>query len=121
MASPVSVPMTFQDPSGAPLAGGKVVLRLSTDLSQGIATNPQVSAGITVNGTLDGNGSVTLSLWPTSPMLPTGAVYFVRAYSAKGQLAWMGEITVTFTSNYLLLENGGKILLENGGGILLEH
>jgi hypothetical protein len=89
----VSVPFTFQDPSGAPLAGGKVVLRLSYDISQGIATDPQVSAGITVNGTLDGTGSVTLLLWSTSQLLPTGAVYFVKAYTSTGLLAYNGQIT----------------------------
>ena len=88
-----NVTLTFQDPSGAPLAGGQVRLRLNFDISQGLATDPQVSAGIEVTGTLDTNGSVTLLLWSTSQLLPAGSFYFVRAFTAKGQLAYDSTMT----------------------------
>jgi hypothetical protein len=88
-----NVTLTFQDPSGAPLAGGQVRLRLNFDISQGISTDPQVAAGLEVTGTLDNNGSVTLLLWSTSQLQPSGAVYFVRAFTSKGQPAYSGQMT----------------------------
>jgi hypothetical protein len=88
-----TVTLTFQDPSGKPLAGGQVRLRLQFDISQGTSTDPQVAAGIETTGTLDSNGSVTLLLWSTSKLQPSGAVYFVRAFTANGQLAYSDQMT----------------------------
>lgn len=112
--------LTFQDPSGTPLAGGYVTFQLQFDISTGSAAGPQIAAGRMTQATLDTNGSCTVTLAPNATYLPTGSVYFVKAYTAAGQPAWSGEITVAAPS-YLLLENGGRILLENGGGILLEQ
>lgn len=89
----VSTTLTFQSPSGAPLAGGTVSLRLSYDISQGTASDPQVCAGRVVTATLDSNGSVTLLLWSTTQLLPAGAVYFVKAHSAQGQLVYDSQMT----------------------------
>ena len=88
-----NVTLTFQDPRGAPLAGGQVRLRLNFDISQGLATDPQVAAGLEVTGTLDSNGSVTLLLWSTSQLQPAGAVYFVRAFNALGQPVYSSQMT----------------------------
>ena len=88
-----NVTLTFQSPSGAPVVGGQVRLRLNFDISQGLSTDPQVAAGVEVTGTLDSNGSVTLLLWSTSQLQPSGAVYFVRAFSAQGQLVYDGQMT----------------------------
>lgn len=88
------VTFTFQDPSGAPLAGGSVVLQLSSDIATSVVAGVQILAGRQVTGTLDSNGSCTLNLWPNSVMFPSGVVYFVSAYTASGLLVWSGELTV---------------------------
>ena len=88
-----NITIVFQYPSGAPLAVGQVRLRLNFDISQGTAADPQVVAGIETTGTLDSNGSVTLLLWSTSQLQPAGAVYFVRAFTASGQLAYSNQMT----------------------------
>lgn len=88
-----SVSFTFFDPSGAPLAGGKVTARLSTDLSASVVSGPQVAA-TEVSAVLDSGGSATLSLWPNRLLLPADSVYFINAFSAQGQPVWSGQTTV---------------------------
>ena len=121
----VLIIQSFQDPAGNPLAGGKATFSLSIDISTGASSGPQVAAGRTVTATLDNTGTCFVQLWPNDTLSPPGSVYFVAAYTAQGQPAWRGELTVSATGspNYILLEDGSLILLEPGGpldGILLE-
>lgn len=88
----VSFTLVFQDPSGQPLAGGSVTLRLNTDAS---VSNSQIVAGRLVIATLDTNGSATVTIWPNDQLDPAGTVYFVDAYCANGQPAWRGQMTFT--------------------------
>jgi hypothetical protein len=120
--SKVPVPLNFQDAAGNPLANGTVTFRLSMDISAGLASGPQVSAGIVTTLTLDANGSGTALLYPNDTMVPAGTIYFVSAYTFQGQLAWQGQITVA-TTDYLLQEDGSSLfLLESSpiDAILLE-
>lgn len=86
---------TFQDPAGNPLAGGRVEFRLNVDISTAASSGSQICAGRTATATLDSNGSCTVSLWPNGTLLPSGSVYVVTAYTALGQLAWSGQMTLT--------------------------
>jgi hypothetical protein len=90
-AGPQVTTLSFQDPSGNPLVGGEVTFRLTTDMSASVGTGPQVSAGIVIKGTLDDTGSITISLWPNT----AGSIYIVTAYTAEGQPAWSGSLTVS--------------------------
>lgn len=90
-----SVSLTFQDPSGSPLAGGSVHIELSVDISTALALGPQITAQRVVDATLDNTGSCTVSLWPNNLLLPAKSVYFVTAYTAEGQPAWSGQMAVT--------------------------
>lgn len=89
-----SVTLNFLDPSGAPLASGSVIIRLQQDISSAASGGPQVVAGRPVKATLNSSGTVTVLLWPTTGMSPA-AVYFVRAFTALGQPAWSGTMTVS--------------------------
>jgi hypothetical protein len=89
-----SVTLTFQDPSGQPLANGRVDIRLQVDISAATSGGPQVCAGRLVSVTLNGSGSATVLLWPNSSTFPAHSVYFVTAFTALGQPAWKGELTV---------------------------
>jgi hypothetical protein len=115
MPSKVAVILTFQDPQGNPLAGGRVDLQLQQDISAGTAGGPQVCAGPVISVTLDSTGTAFTSLWPTDVMSPA-AVYFATAYTSLGQPAWKGELSVaSSTASYILLEDGsGIIWLESG-------
>lgn len=95
----VSITVTFQDPSGAPLANGYVTFDLSVDISTAVSSGPQVCAQRTVTASLDINGSATLSLWPNDTLFPAGSVYFVRAYTEQGQLAFNTQATVLHTGS----------------------
>jgi hypothetical protein len=88
-----TVHLTFQDPSGNPLANGLATFRLSADGSLGTSGGPSVFATLT-NATLDGAGSCTVHLWATDQLLPAGSVYFVNAFSSLGEPAWSGQMTV---------------------------
>jgi hypothetical protein len=90
-----SVSLTFQDPSGSPLVGGSVHFELSVDLSTALALGPQITAQRVVEVTLDDTGSCTVLLWPNNLLVPANSVYFVNAYTAEGQPAWSGQMTVT--------------------------
>ncbi len=89
-----SVSLTFQDPSGTPLALGSVTFRLQVDISTFANSGPQVSAGRVVTAALDSSGSCTVLLWPNNLLAPA-SIYFVTAYTAQGQPVWRGELTVT--------------------------
>lgn len=89
----VPVNFVFFDPSGAPLAGGKVVAYLNADIALNGASGSQIMAK-RVEATLDSNGSSTVFLWPNSGLQPPNSVYFVEAYTALGQPVWLGQITV---------------------------
>jgi hypothetical protein len=84
----------FQTASGQPLAFGTVTIQLNTDAVVTSTNGPQVVSGRTVKVNLDGTGSATPYLWPNSVMSPSGTVYNVTAYSAQGQLAWSGQISL---------------------------
>ncbi len=90
-----SVTLTFQDPGGNPIAGGKVTFRLSYDISNATAGGVQVSAGIVTSATLDNSGSCTVTLYRTDTLFPSGAIYFVEAYTAAGQSVYSHQMTVT--------------------------
>jgi len=83
--------MNFQTPSGAPLALGRATFQLLFD---GSISDSQICAGRIVSAPLNSSGTCQVALWPTDQMQPANDVYIVRAYSASGQLAWSGEITV---------------------------
>ena len=89
-----SVTLTFQDPSGQPLALGSVTFRLQVDISTFADNGPQISAGRLTTATLDSSGSCTVLLWPNNLLAPA-SIYFLTAYTAEGQPAWRGELTVT--------------------------
>jgi hypothetical protein len=127
MTTPVKIPvvLAFFDPAGNPLAGGSVRITLSADISTASSGGPQVTAQRTVAVTLDDNGTAVVSLWPNSTLSPAGTVYFVQAFTAEGQPAWDGQLTVGSGGggpDYILTEGDvGIILLEGGvGGILTE-
>jgi hypothetical protein len=93
MPSPSAI--VFQDPAGNPLAGGTATFRLSTDA---MSPSGQISAGRVVTATLDENGTATVSLWNNTLLNPPNTVYFVEAFTAEGQPAWSGEITIDTVS-----------------------
>jgi hypothetical protein len=93
-----SVTLTFQDPGGNPLSGGSVTIRLNTDESLGTAGGPSVMAR-SVTTALDGSGTAVVLLWPNDALLPAGSVYFVNAFTALGQPAWSGQMTVDSSGN----------------------
>jgi len=94
-ATQQSVTLSFFDPAGNPLAGGSVRLTLNIDISTAVVNGPQIAAQRTTETTLDDEGSGTVDLWPNDVLFPAGSVYFVEAYSAEGQPAWSGQMTVT--------------------------
>ena len=94
MASKQSITLTFQDPSGQPIALGLATFRLQADISTSATSGPQVSAGRLVTAALDSSGSCTVLLWPNNLLAPA-SIYFVMAYTAQGQPVWRGELTVT--------------------------
>lgn len=81
-----SIPFVFQDPSGAPLSGGRVEFSLNTDV---IVANANIAAKRKVVVVLDGAGSCTVTLSSTP-----NAVYFINAFTSTGQPAWSGELSV---------------------------
>lgn len=112
--------LTFQDPAGNPLAGGRVEFRLNVDISTASSSGPQICAGRIATATLDNNGSCVVSLWPNDTLLPSGSVYVVTAYTALGEPAWSGQITATTsTTGYILQEDGSVIVTEDGTGFIL--
>jgi hypothetical protein len=100
----VSITLNFQSAAGNPLAGGRVQIRLTQDASLGVPGGPSVSCLRTTILTLSGTGSVTFSIWPNDVFLPTGSAYFVTAYSAAGQVSWVGQMTVDSLGNIVWLE-----------------
>jgi hypothetical protein len=122
MPTKQTVVLTFQDPQGNPLAGGRADIQLQQDISAGTSGGPQVCAGQLISVTLDSTGTGVVQLWPTDVMFPA-AVYFVRAFTSLGQPVWQGQMTVGGTSpQYILLEDGTLIWLESGepDAILME-
>lgn len=120
----------FQDALGTPLVFGYLTFRLNIDGVTG--SNDQVAAGRIVTVDLDAFGNVdgTVLLWPNEQLTPD-TVYFVKAYTAEGQLVWRSEISIPSggspynlggiaSPSFLLLETGGYILLNSGGRIQLE-
>jgi hypothetical protein len=106
--------LTFQDPAGNPIVGGRADIRLQQDISAATAGGPQVGAGRLISVPIDSQGVAFVNLWPTDTMFPA-AVYFVQAYNSLGLLVWSGEMKVTGTAaSYILLENGTPILMESG-------
>lgn len=115
---------TFQDATGAPLAGGRMTIRLNTDASTDSALGPQVVAGRLSAVTLDNTGSCSIPLWPNDQLSPPNTVYLVKAYTVLGQLAWSGPVIVVTggPDNFILQESGFNFILEDGtGDIALEN
>lgn len=116
--------LNFQDPSGSPLANGKATFRLQFDISDAVASGPQVAAGRLVTADLDSNGTCSVLLWANDDASPANSIYFVTAYSSGGAPVWEGELTVgANTANYLLQEDGTSLFLLEGStidAILLE-
>lgn len=82
----------FQDALGNPLAFGYLTVRLVTDAVA--SDGSQVVAGRLVKVPLDGSGLISGSaeFWPCDQLTPAGT-YVIKAYTAKGQLAWQTEKT----------------------------
>lgn len=117
--------MSFQDPSGNPIANGTVTVRLQVDISAATSGGPQVSAGRIVSVLLDDTGTGNFLLWPNDVTFPAGSVYFLKCYTSLGQPVWSGELTVAQgATNYLLQEGSGEFvfLLEDSSidAIILE-
>lgn len=113
--------LTFQDPSGQPLAGGSVTLRLNVDASTNGASGPQITAGRLVSAVLDDTGSAIVTIWPNDQLFPTDTIYFVTAYTALGEPVWRGQLSFTTTgTGFLLQENLGRIIISEGGFLLWE-
>jgi hypothetical protein len=87
------VTLNFLDPSGAPLANGSVRIRLTQDASNHTSGGPQIAAGRFIEAQLDSSGTVTLSLWPTSGLLPS-VTYEAQAFTVAGLPCWRGSFTV---------------------------
>jgi hypothetical protein len=85
----------FQSPSGVPLALGHVTFRLNTDAMAG---DKQISAGRLIRFPLDANGNISGYIWPNDQMIPNDTVYFAKAYTASGELAWESELYITSPS-----------------------
>lgn len=114
MPTQQTVVLNFLDASGDPIANGRVDIQLQQDISAGTNGGPQVAAGRVVSAALDSTGTAVVNLWPTVGMSPS-AVYFLRAFSSKGQPVWSGQITVGTETSFILLEDGTLIYLETGG------
>jgi len=84
-----TIAITFQDPSGAPIAGGRVEIKLQQDAVS--SDNSQVGTK-TVIAALDDTGTATLDLWLNTDLAPS-TFYFVRAYTARGQIAFDDQMT----------------------------
>lgn len=93
MPTPQSVTFTFQSPSGEPISGGTVTVRLNQDIAVGVSSGPQVSANRLVSAPLDSNGAAVVQLWPNTGLSPS-SVYTVTAYTVLGQQIWQGEVNV---------------------------
>ncbi len=83
----------FQDSEGNVLANGYLKMVLSSDES---VNDSQICSGISLNITLDGNGSAAAYptipadqyVWANDVMSPTNSYYTVTGYTAAGQPAW---------------------------------
>lgn len=78
---------TFTDPSGEPLANGYALIKVSTDVQ---CPSGMLCAGMTLRVALDSQGEMVSipQVWPTDVLLPSGAVYILRAYTAEGELVF---------------------------------
>jgi hypothetical protein len=84
--------MSFVDSSNNPLANGLLTLRLNTDAQ---LSGDQISAERIVNIPLDSSGAMSQNISRNDLMVPAGTVYFAKAYTAKGQLVWQQELSLT--------------------------
>jgi hypothetical protein len=83
----------FQDSEGNVLANGYLKMVLSSDES---VNDSQICSGISLNITLDGNGSAAAYptipadqyVWANDVMSPTNSFYTVTGYTSAGQPAW---------------------------------
>ena len=113
----------FQSAAGTPLANGYVTFRLNKDAVVG---NVQVSSRILVTLPLDARGDLSGAIWPNDQMTPTDTVYFVRAYTAQGQLVWEAELYIStqpfpLPNDFLLLNTGYYVRLNSGGRVQLNN
>ncbi len=110
----------FQDAEGNPLALGYLTVRLNTDAVSD--AGDQVSAGIVVTVPLDVNGRIAgaAEFWPTDQLTPSGTIYIVKAYTARGQFVWESQTGLPTITNLLLQEATPLILQEdNVFGIII--
>jgi hypothetical protein len=84
----------WQDAEGNPLALGTVQVYLQQDVEVG---SVQLCAGIKDSLSLDSNGNVT-----SSPTLWGPVTYQATAYSANGEQAWKGTISVPNAASFSL-------------------
>jgi hypothetical protein len=84
----------WQDAEGNPLALGTVQVYLQQDVE---VHGVQLCAGIKDSLSLDSSGNVT-----GSPTLWGPVVYQAVAYSAKGEKAWKGTISVPNAASFSL-------------------
>ena len=85
----------WQDAEGNALARGTVQVYLQQDVEVG---SVQLCAGIKDSLSLDSSGNVT-----GSPTLWGPVVYQAVAYSAKGEKAWKGTISVPNATSFSLI------------------
>jgi hypothetical protein len=69
-----------------------VTFRLNTDA---VAGDSQISSGRMVTFPLDVNGNLSGYIWPNDQMTPANTVYFVEAFTAKGQMVWEAQLHIT--------------------------
>jgi hypothetical protein len=95
-ASKIPLSMNFQDAGGNPLSYGTVTFTLNTDAVT--ITGQQINAGRVVSFTLDVNGNLTGSIWPTDQMtadsISPNTTYRVKAYTAEGQLCFEQDMVI---------------------------
>lgn len=86
--------VTYQLPNGTPLADGSVTVRLNTDAVALGTGGHQITAGKVVKVLLDDTGSATFLIWPNDQLTPAGTVYILEAFSARGESAWSGQVSI---------------------------
>ena len=84
----------WQDAEGSPLALGTVQVYLQQDIE---ISGVQLCAGLKDSLSLDSSGNVT-----GGPTLWGPVVYQAVAYSAKGEKAWKGTISVPNVASFSL-------------------
>ena len=79
----------FQISLGAPLANGRLSLRLSHD-ARDPAANTQIASGAEISIPLDAMGNVygLPMIWANDTLVPSGSFYKVLAFDSNGGRVW---------------------------------